>query len=281
MACLFGFSNYTKPGKGITEQDLNKTGIALYFDILGRRFWKLLLLNLFFIISSIPAIIINYAITSFLLIVLLNISGASLTQSEISLLQLFFTAILLLFSGSGSSSAAMSYVLRKYVNDTHSWVWSDFVDNFKSNFIQGTLSYIINITVISLILLGLIFYYFVLGGVMGVIFTAILSVFGVIFLMVQMYIYPIMSGFQLKIKDIYKNAFIFTIVNLPFNVLTLLISVIFMILISSIIHTMFSLLVLILCFYSLTIYTQIFMTNNVVKKYLEEPAIKAIEENNQ
>lgn len=51
MAGIFGFFDYTKPGKGVNKEDVNKKGISLYFDILLRRFRKLIPLNLMYIIA--------------------------------------------------------------------------------------------------------------------------------------------------------------------------------------------------------------------------------------
>ena len=61
---MAGFFNYSKAGKGIKKEDLEKSGVGLYFDIFGRRIWKLMTLNLMYLVVSIPAIIIAYCISA-------------------------------------------------------------------------------------------------------------------------------------------------------------------------------------------------------------------------
>ncbi len=280
MAGFFGFFDYEKPGKGITEREIDKSGISLYFDILVRRVSKLIAVNMLFVLFSIPMIILNGAIVGYFLSLLNNMANGILDYEQFSILQLFITLITILLYGSGPASVGISCVIRKYVNDTHSWVWSDFIDALKSSFFQGLLSYIINVFVMFTTINGFIYYYFSQYSEIGIVFTITVAIVGIFFLLMQMYIYQIMACFKLKIKDIYKNAFILTIVKLPKNILVFGITIIFVYLLTFLIHTPLVLFVFLLLFYSLTIYTQIFMTNNTVKKYIDEPASKIMQKKN-
>ena len=47
---------------------------------------------------------------------------------------------------------------------------------------------------------------------------------GIIFAMMNMFIFPMLVTYKLKVRQIYKNAFIFTIVELPRTVLMFAIS---------------------------------------------------------
>ena len=71
---MAGFLNYSKAGKGIKKEDLEKSGLGLYFDIFGRRIWKLITLNLMYILVSIPAILIAWGVSSYLVTFLMTIS---------------------------------------------------------------------------------------------------------------------------------------------------------------------------------------------------------------
>ncbi len=53
------FRNYNKPGPGISKDAPKKKGVALYFEILMREFWSLVVVNLLFIVCSIPIITIG------------------------------------------------------------------------------------------------------------------------------------------------------------------------------------------------------------------------------
>ncbi len=269
------FNNYTKPGKGITEDDLNKTGIALYFDILIRRFWKFVQINLLFLATSLPAILINFAVSAFLLS-MMNVFNFGMIPEDAFIVPYVFTAaVLLLLGGSGSAGAAMAHVIRKFVNDTHSWTASDFFDSLKNNLKQGTAAYVINTAVIAVLALAIMFYDSFLGGASGFFLKTVTIIAAVIFCMMQMYVYQIMAGFELKLKDIYRNALLLTMGKLPTNIVAFLFTALFIYLFNLIVSEPYAVFFIIFVLYSLTAYTQLFITNNIVKKYLEEPARRA------
>lgn len=281
MAGFFGFFDYTKPGKGINKEDLDKSGIALYFDILWRRLSKIVAVNIFFLIASIPAIIISLFLSAVLLTYLSAFSGIEIGAGEASVLRYYLTAAMLLLTGSGSASAAMSYVLRKYVNDTHSWVWSDFIDSLKENFLQGTIAYIINTFLFCTISISLMYYSFFVKGTLSVLFSAAMIIIALIFMMSVMYVYQIMASMKLKLRDIYRNAILLTLGKLPVNLAAFLITAIFLYILNLIIANPIVLAVVPLIFYSIIVYTQIFITNNTVNKYLIEPSEKQESQNKE
>lgn len=271
MAGFFGMFDYTKPGKGVSKEDVDKHGIALYFDILARRIGKLVLLNILYLIFSIPAILVYWFASGYIITVIAGSYNLNMAPEMLQLVNMFVTTSLLLLLGSGSASAAMSYVLRKYANDTHAWVWSDFWDSFKDNFVQGTVAFVINTVVFVLCCIAIIFYSW-MSGILSVILPVFVGVILVIFFMMQMYVYQIMSSVRLKIKDIYRNALLFTIAKLPINVVSFAAAVGAVYLYSLIAHRIFAFVVVLLIFYTLPVFTQIFITNNAVNKHLVEPA---------
>ena len=281
MAGFFGFFDYTKPGKGINKEDLDKSGIALYFDILWRRLGKIIAVNIFFLIASIPAIVISLYLSPLIIMLLGSFSGVPIEAGAASVLRYYLTAAMLLLTGTGSASAAMSYVLRKYVNDTHAWVWSDFIDALKENFLQGTLAYIINTVFFCVLSVALMYYGFYVKGTMSVFFTAVMIIIAVIFLMMQMYVYQIMASVKLKLKDIYRNAALLTIGRLPVNIIAFAITALFLYGLNLILANPIVLAVVPLIFYSIITYTQIFITNNTVNKYLIEPSEKQETQNKE
>ena len=52
--------DYTTPGKGVSKDEPPKKGIALFGDILLRRFWKMVSLNFLYFLFSVPALIIMW-----------------------------------------------------------------------------------------------------------------------------------------------------------------------------------------------------------------------------
>lgn len=61
MAGFFGLFNYAKPGKGVDKNAPEKKRFFYFFELFGRKFWKLIQLNLIFILFSIPIVTIGPA----------------------------------------------------------------------------------------------------------------------------------------------------------------------------------------------------------------------------
>lgn len=271
-----GFFNYGKPGPGVSREDVEKTGPALYFDELFRRFWKLLSLNLIYLVASVPALAVIFFMTSYALLWIESILGLDFTQ-YIMMGAIQLTIIITAFIGTGAASAAQAYVLRCYVNDTHSWVWSDFKDRLKSNFWQGTAVFVIDMVVISLLFVSFLFYSTQLTGTLKIVFLSIIFMISFVFTLMHMYIYRIMATFKLGIKDIYRNSLILTMAKLPWNVMCFAMSAFFTWLVFNIlsVQPLAGFVLLFFLYIPITVFTQLFMTNNVEKKLLLEPSLKA------
>lgn len=278
------FMNYAKPGKGISKEDIeNKTGISLYFDIFLRRFWSFITVNFLYLLASIPAIIISFFIATYLMTAVLGFEGKEMTDelyAAMVLLSVPFTVAIFQATGSGPASIAINSITGKYIKDTHSWTWSDFIGNIKSNFLQGLLIYVINTLVFFACAFAFLFYNYVMGGVMAGVLRAMIIVISVIFFIMQFYVYRIAAEFKLKTKHIYKNAFILTLTGLKWNLFATVVIVTLMCVLFTLLSEMFAIgaAVLLAIYFVLFTFTQNFITNNVVKKYLLEPSLKAQEE---
>ena len=85
---LFG-SNYERAGSGIAKNAPKKKGFFRFFEIFGRKFWKLFELNLLYFLSFLPvigAVVLALAISSQLGIILaaacLVLASATVTAYE-------------------------------------------------------------------------------------------------------------------------------------------------------------------------------------------------------
>ena len=277
---MAGFFDYSKPGKGISKEDVDKSGFALYFDILLRRIWKMITSNALYIITSIPAILIGIFISFYLIGNIISFAGIALDENSYRLMRFLllpFTALILQVTGSGPASVAMNYIMGKYVKDTHVWVWSDFIDNIKHNFKQGMAVYIINTVIFSILSIAYLFYTYVMTGLIAQVLKAWIIIFAVVFFIMQFYVYRLVAEFELKIKHIYKNALILVIAGLKWNILSVIIVGGLMFLLGYAIFAgkiMVGIAALLLIYFSLVTFTQLFVTNNVVNKYLLEPALE-------
>ncbi len=276
MAGFFGLFDYSKPGRGISKDEPAKTGVALYFDIFLRRIWKIMAMNIFYIIASFPAIIVSFFIAEYFLGNLVALSNFEIKDElayATSLLLTIITIIVLQITGSGPASVGMNYVLRKYVNDTHSWVWSDFIENIKKNFKQGIGIYLVNVLMVFLFMYGFLFYTFMMKGTLAYIMRTVLIVFAAVFMLMQKYTYMLVSGFEVKFKHIYKNALILTLGGMKQNILSAAVVLALMYVAFYIMAWNFLLgaLVIIFLYFSVITFTQIFITNNVIKKLVILP----------
>ena len=59
MAGFFGLFDYSKPGPGVKKNGPKKKGFVVFFEIYFRKFWKLILANLLFVLVSLPLVTVG------------------------------------------------------------------------------------------------------------------------------------------------------------------------------------------------------------------------------
>lgn len=64
MGGFLGFGNFQKVGKGVKKQQVKKRRIFEFFDLYGRKFGKLIQLNVLFLICCLPIITIGPAVAA-------------------------------------------------------------------------------------------------------------------------------------------------------------------------------------------------------------------------
>ena len=278
MAKLF---DVTKEGKGVSREQVNKRkGFMLFLDIYFRRFWKLVLLNLIYMIVSIPAIFVSYKFVQYALVFYMQLAGIRPDNTEAVREAIRLTpvlmAILIQFCGAGPATAGFCNVLRKYVNDRHAWVWADFVRGMKENWKQSLAVYLINMAYTVFATGSFLFYKYLMPDMQilsVVIFTGSLA-----FLMMQMYTYQLMVGFRLTLKELYKNSAILTIIKLPTNIGVAFVSTMLLYFMCTLAVSvppamlMFTFIITMLVFFSVVTLAQMFMTRRIIQKYLIDTA---------
>jgi uncharacterized membrane protein YesL len=114
----------------------------------------------------------------------------------------------------GAACTGMHYVLLKTVRGEEGYLVRGFFKSFKQNFRQATILWLLMLLVI-VVYVGdfLIFSY---SGVKfpTILMIAILAI-AIVFLMVAVYIFPVLSRFDNTVKNTIKNAFCMAILNLP------------------------------------------------------------------
>lgn len=56
MAGFFGLFDYNKPGPGVDKNSPKKKGFVVFFEIYFRKFWKLIIANLLYVLVSLPVL---------------------------------------------------------------------------------------------------------------------------------------------------------------------------------------------------------------------------------
>ncbi len=220
MAGFFGFFDYSKPGKGVKKDEPQKKGIARFFELFFRKFWNYMKLNMLYLLTSVPALIYYMFIVSWLFQDLFLSAGGEADGAVALLLIAGVFALAIVMFGAGSPCVTgYNYILRNYVREEHAWLLSDFIEHTKRNFKQGTAAFFIDIAVMTIFLINLRFYLLMWGqSLMYVVLGCIFAMIFIGYLIMHSYIWTMMVTFQLGLKQIYKNAFLLTVLAFPRNI---------------------------------------------------------------
>lgn len=212
---LFG-RGYQKEGPGVSKDEVEKRKFFLFFELYFRKFWKIIKLNLLYFFVNILSVLA-------IAVMLMSLSVPQ-EKGVIDGVALIAYGVLVL-SGIivGPSTAALVYVLRNYANQRHSFMVSDFFEQFKKNFKQGVPVGILSM-ILPVVFTFSIGYYSAINGTFGMILLCLSTLCVIVILSAFLYVYPIMVTFDLKLKQIFKNSLIMAFANFPVNFLVLLIS---------------------------------------------------------
>lgn len=194
---------YSKPGKGVKKNQPEKRAFFAFTELYFNKFWNLVKINMIMFVCLIPLIT---ALT-------LPMTGAAYIIGLLIIQALLF----------GPCLCGVSYLMRNFCAKSHVWVWSDFkdvfIDNYKYGFIMGT----VDLLATWLLYVANNYYTKIVGGIMGDIASAAITVVFALFVMINMYIYPMIVTFDNNLSSHLKNAIVFTLANLPRSVLAFLI----------------------------------------------------------
>ena len=144
--------------------------------------------------------------------------------ADLCMLNLLCIACCIPVVTAGASLTALYYVTLKMVRNEEAYIFRSFFKSFKENFKKATI-----INVIMLIVAVLLYLDTNIAGNMGQttgkILRMIFAVFTLLYVMVLLYVYPVLAKFYNSIKNTFKNAFLMAIRHLPFTFLMLVICV--------------------------------------------------------
>lgn len=170
----------------------------------------------------------------------------------------------------GAAFTGMHYVLLKIVRGEEGYLIRGFFKSFKQNFRQATILWL-------MILLFLAVYIgdFIIFGYSGMEFPKALIVIilaiAVIFLMVAVYIFPILARFDNSIKNTLRNAFFMAILNLP---KTILMALLFLLPFAISYFLPYAAIFVFMFGFSLPAYFSAFLYSKIFKRF--EPEVEAV-----
>ncbi|MBE7034953.1 MAG: DUF624 domain-containing protein [Ruminococcaceae bacterium] len=201
--------NYAKPGKGITKEEAARRS---YFDIFGRHFSDLVKLNMLFILSNVLFIA---AATVLFKVYFSDVRGIlSVFQSGQRIVLPLLPFVPFMFMG--PFTAGFTYVLRNWSRQEHAFLFSDYFEHSWKNVKQGLCVSVFGTLVTYLLLNAFIFYLQSGMPTFFVLFVAALA--AILLLSMSFYIFPMMVTFDMKLREIVKNAWIFAMAKLPQNI---------------------------------------------------------------
>ena len=99
-----------------------------------------------------------------------------------------------------------------------SYIIRSFFKSFKQNFKQATVINLIMLAVAAILYMDLRIVGNI-GGTMSQVLYIVFFAFAILYMMVFLYIYPVLAKFYNSIKNTFRNAFLMAIRHLPYTVL--------------------------------------------------------------
>ena len=225
------FFNYNKEGRGVTRAEIEaESPVKRFFTEFLHRFWQLVLLNVLYLIACVPIITI------------------------------------------GPATAALNYVCRNFTQGKPVSFFTDFVEKCKEHFKQGLVVGLIHVFSAVLLVLSFLSWTSITWNVGETLRTvAVIVIFLVGYLMFfgSFYLYPMMVSFDLTVKQLFRNSFIFAMTQLWRNLIILAVGAALLFLTFLLWPLSFP--VFLFLFFSVLIFTANALIFPVLKRYVALP----------
>jgi len=204
---------YGKAGKGdYRVEDMPQNRFQLFSATWKVRWASMCGVNLLYMISWIPTLIWIIVHISLLF------SGSEdiLNGNAVGLMTMFLTGLVPCIFITGPFTAGVTYVLRNWARDEHSFVWSDFWDAVKGNWKQALPVSLISGLMPLVAYVGWIYYgQMANGNFIFYIPMGLTIVIALVWKLSEMVIYTLMVTYDLKLKDLIRNAVLLTVARFP------------------------------------------------------------------
>ncbi|MBE7056727.1 MAG: hypothetical protein E7388_04720 [Ruminococcaceae bacterium] len=234
--------NYDKEGPGIEKDEPQKRAFFRYIEMLWAKRFKILQGNLLYFGFNLIVLLITLVLMYFMFSLAVTMRGMDFNEWGAQDLNIdTFYRIVLTFAfmctsvpifALGPVRAGLNFLSKSYVKGEPVFTWTDFSTKMRSNRKLGLKVGLINGLVGFFLLLDAVVYLLIAGADTGIyanipwfimFIAAIFIIFAAaLFAMMNLFIYPMMVTFNITIKQLYKNAFIFAMIRWLPNMLILL-----------------------------------------------------------
>lgn len=231
---------FLKEGKGIEKNAPEKNRFFLFFELFFGHFSKLITVNFVYFLTMIPlfgGIFLSIDFMGWPFKFTGDIVGIILVVLSI------FTSF--------PVTAGFTFVIRNMQRREHAWIIRDMFKHAKLNYKKAALNGLVQLVVYFLMYVAFVTYRYNIGGAFGFILSWIIIMISIIFIWMQYYMNLMIVTFDLTLKQIYKNAFIFAIAKLPVNLLITILCVVIAFLCMWYIPTVINVLLLVTIYLSL------------------------------
>ncbi len=286
---LLGY-NYNKPGKGVDPNAPKKHPFIMFWELLARKFFKYVALNIMYFIILMPMIISIYALFYGWLANLISVG----TDTVISvLLELFATlvsyvpsslhlpALIISIILYGPITCGLTHILRNYAREEHAFI-SDFFTKAKENWKQGLFFGLLDIFLVIVLIVNLNYSNLVSADTIGPhLFSTVVKyltiVLFVFYTFMRNYIYQMIVTAELSIRAILKNSWLFAILGLGRNIIVFVGTVAALVVVM-LLHPFIEVVGMPLIALSFINFLSVYTTYPIIEKYLIKPAKEAEEE---
>ncbi len=287
------------------EEDTTPT-LKRYFKLLGRRFWKLVSLNLMMIPMILPVLLMFYVYISSPKTPIQNdvlfsqFYGANLIQPSADstlLLDLFgaqreiavynntLTYVLIavcavfLIVTWGWQNVGATYILRGIVRGEPVFLFSDYFYAVRRNLKQGFFMGVIDVLVIFLLLFDFTYFMGMPSSFMTDMGYFAIVIMLILYFFMRFYLYLMLITFDISIPKMLKNALIFTALGIKRNLMAVL-GILVFIAIEVVLFAVFAmtplgiaipLILPFLYFFAVTAFTSAYAAYPVIDRYMIAP----------
>ena len=220
---LFDRLYYGKAGqRDYSEQDMPKSRVSLFFLVLKDHLFDLVKVNVLQLVFWLPFLIWTFLSLSAMQAmdaeaILAHENGAmELASSMLGFVTMWLLGAIPCLAITGPSSAGAAYIMRNWARDQHAFLFSDFKDAFKGNWKQALGVSCVTALVPMLTYTAVSFYgQMAASSAVMLVPLVLVLVMALLWTLMLPLIYPMIVGYELRLRDVVKNAFLMASASLP------------------------------------------------------------------